>query len=227
MTKSTAMLTILTFIFVAIALPIPMYAQPGTPKTVEGFVFLSDGFTNAPAGTFVNISVINETCTAYANISDSNETTTGGNGAPPGHDHYYQCTVSGFSGDNITVLAWNNTHYGKNDTETLNGEPGDGVTVNVTMNIPKGVDDDDDELNNFDEDYTYRTDRTDPDTDGGGENDGSEVTAGRNPLDPSDDQPPVPPPPPPVAVPEYNMIGLLALIGILSVVLAVATLRRR
>jgi len=35
------------------------------------------------------------------------------------------------------------------------------------------------------------------------------------------------PPSPPVAVPEYNMIGLLAFIGILSVVLAFATPRRK
>lgn len=32
---------------------------------------------------------------------------------------------------------------------------------------------------------------------------------------------------PPVAVPEYNVIGLLALIGILTIALAFATLRRK
>ena len=35
------------------------------------------------------------------------------------------------------------------------------------------------------------------------------------------------PPPPPVAVPEYNVIGLLALIGILTIILAFATSRRK
>jgi len=35
------------------------------------------------------------------------------------------------------------------------------------------------------------------------------------------------PPPPPVAVPEYNVMGLLALIGILTIALAFATLRRK
>jgi len=36
-----------------------------------------------------------------------------------------------------------------------------------------------------------------------------------------------PPPPSPVAVPEYNMIGLLALIGISTIILAFATSRRK
>jgi len=35
------------------------------------------------------------------------------------------------------------------------------------------------------------------------------------------------PAPPAVPVPEYNAVGLLALIGILSVVLAIATMRRK
>ena len=49
----------------------------------------------------------------------------------------------------------------------------------------------------------------------------SEYGKGGNPY------PSPPPPPPPVAVPEYNRIGLLVLIGILSVVLATIVLRRK
>jgi len=222
------MLMIVVIIFVIIASSASaQIRQPPPPKTVRGYVFLFDGVTGASAGTSVNVSVINTSYATYANISDSNETTT--NDEYP-YPNYYQCTVNGVSGDNVTVLAWNDTYenYGKNDTEKLNGEGF--VTVNVTMNIPKGGDEDGDDLENFEEDYTYRTDRSKEDTDDGGENDGSEVAAGRDPLDPSDDQPPVPPAPPapsPVAVPEYNAIGLLALIGILTIILAFATSRRK
>jgi len=38
---------------------------------------------------------------------------------------------------------------------------------------------------------------------------------------------PPPPPPSPVAVPEFNVIGLVALIGILTIILAFATSRRK
>jgi len=50
----------------------------------------------------------------------------------------------------------------------------------------------------------------------GGTNDNFNITASHPP-----------PAPPPVAVPEYNEIGLLALIGILTIILAFATLRRK
>jgi hypothetical protein len=165
---------------IGLVMALPACAQPGTPHTVSGTVFYSDGTTRAPAGIDVNVSIINELCPTYAHIADSTETTT--------VDPYGECTCvftenNITTGDNITVIAWNNTYYGKNDTEKLNGF----TTVNVTMNILKAGDADGDGLNNFDEDYTYRTDRTNPDTDGGGENDNSEVTSRRNPLDPTDD----------------------------------------
>ncbi|MCB9680143.1 MAG: hypothetical protein H6733_01605 [Alphaproteobacteria bacterium] len=48
-------------------------------------------------------------------------------------------------------------------------------------------DDDGDLLSNSDELTVYGTDPLDPDTDGGGIDDGSEVAAGRNPHDPIDD----------------------------------------
>jgi hypothetical protein len=49
-----------------------------------------------------------------------------------------------------------------------------------------GADPDLDELDNLSE-YQVGTDPRDSDTDGGGQNDGSEIFKGRNPLDPSDD----------------------------------------
>lgn len=250
--KSIAALTILAIIFAVIAFSMPAYAQQikqPVPKTVKGYVFLSNGVTNAAAGTSVNISVINETCTDYANISYSNQTTTNDDLFP--YPNYYLCTVNGVSGDNVTVLAWNNTYeyYGKNDTETLNGEGF--TTVNVTMKILKTGDPDGDGLDNFTEDYTYRTDRTKSDTEDDGMPDNWEVDNELNPLiddsaldpdgdgytnldeylagtDPQDSgSNPAPTPGPPVAVPEYNAIGLLALIGILTIALTFATPRRK
>jgi len=209
--KNIAKVAIIAVIFLVIALHV--HAQAPWPHPVTGFVFLSDGGTQAPDDTNVRI---NDTDSGFGN-----ETVTGEGPLESGE---YECSVTGNTGDNVTVLAWNASHYGKNDTIVLTEGPN--KNANVTMNILKTGDADGDDLENFDEDYIHGTDPYNSDTDGGGEKDGSEVAAGRDPLDPSDDVTEAPPGPP-VAVPEFNVIGLLALIGILSVVLAFATPRRK
>jgi hypothetical protein len=106
---------------------------------------------------------------------------------------------------------------------------GDGISDGVErgLDAPEIPADTDMTVFIADEDPTTKTDPLDPDTDRGGVPDGVEdanhngkVDPGEtDPLDTSDDIPPVP-------VPEYSPIGLAALIGILSVVLATMVLRR-
>ena len=64
-----------------------------------------------------------------------------------------------------------------------NMEDGDLLDVKVASYLQDG---DTDTLSNLAE-YLLDSDPCNPDTDGGCENDGSEVGAGRNPLDPGDD----------------------------------------
>jgi hypothetical protein len=61
------------------------------------------------------------------------------------------------------------------------------VNLDITLTMVVVLDADYDGLTNSEE-YQQGTDPNNPDTDGGGENDGSEVDFGSDPLDPSDDE---------------------------------------
>jgi MYXO-CTERM domain-containing protein len=65
----------------------------------------------------------------------------------------------------------------------------DGDEVNTHETDPLDADSDDDGLNDGDEVNTHGTDPLDADSDDGGVIDGEEVSAGTNPLDPTDDVP--------------------------------------
>ncbi len=62
----------------------------------------------------------------------------------------------------------------------------DGLAGNIDQ-YPRALDSDGDGLSDYEENHVYGTDSLNPDTDGGGEDDLSEIEAGRDPLDPSDD----------------------------------------
>jgi len=110
---------ILAIAIIMVVLPVCTQATPPVmPHGVAGTVYLSDGVTQAPAGTSYNITT----------SEDYKEGTTGtlssGRYAEP---------INGTDGDPVTVYAWNATHYGLNTT-TLS--PDAITTLDVIINIP-------------------------------------------------------------------------------------------
>lgn len=91
---------ILAIAIIMVVLPVCTQAIP-MPHGVAGTVYLSDGVTQAPAGTSFNLTT----------SVDHKEDTTGG--ATSGK---YVNSINGEDGDPVTVYAWNATHYGVNTT---------------------------------------------------------------------------------------------------------------
>lgn len=119
------LIAIATICFASVSLA---QAVPGTPVGVCGFVYLSDGITQAPYGT--NFSVNDTTSGFYKNG-------TTGFGPFPG---VYFVMISGNYGDTVIVKAWNETtHYGE-ITVTLDGVMKD-VDVVIDTPVPKSSDD--------------------------------------------------------------------------------------
>ena len=102
------------------------YVPTPEPHGVEGYVFMSDGITQAPSGLPVSI---NDT-----NTGDYVTTQTFG---PPMASGFYSATVNGSTGDTIIVRAWNATHYGKKSTTLLDISQSPATYVNVTLNMTR------------------------------------------------------------------------------------------
>lgn len=114
------LIAIATICFASVSLA---QAVPGTPVGVCGFVYLSDGITQAPYGT--NFSV-NDTTSGFYKEGKT------GFGPFPG---VYFVMISGNDGDTVIVKAWNETHYGET-TVTLEGVM-KGVDVVLDTPVPK------------------------------------------------------------------------------------------
>ncbi|MBE0524305.1 MAG: hypothetical protein IBX40_08250, partial [Methanosarcinales archaeon] len=94
-------------------------AQVPMPHGISGTVYLSDGVTQAPAGTSFSV---NDTTSGYY--------IEGKTGGPPGYSGYYSVSISGEDGDEVIIKAWNTTHYG---IRTVNLS-GDMTGINIIMN---------------------------------------------------------------------------------------------
>lgn len=102
------------------------YIPTPEPHGVEGYVFMSNGITQAPSG--VNVS-INDTITG-----DFVKTQTYG---PPIASGFYSATVNGTTGDTIIVRAWNTTTYGTKVSTLLDISESPATYVNVTLNLTR------------------------------------------------------------------------------------------
>jgi hypothetical protein len=109
---------ILAIVIILTILPVCTQATP-MPHSIVGTVYLSDGVTQAPAGTNFNVT--------DTTSGDYKEGTTGG---PYGGG--YAATINGEDGDTVIVNAWNATHYGTTTT-TLSGAM---TGIDVIINIP-------------------------------------------------------------------------------------------
>jgi len=109
--------TILAIAIIMAVLPVCTQAIP-MPHSVAGTVYLSDGVTQAPAGTSFNVTT----------SEDYKEGTTGG----PNSGMYVK-SINGEDDDPVTVYAWNATHYGVNTT-TLSSDAI--TTMDVIIDTP-------------------------------------------------------------------------------------------
>ena len=173
--------------------------KPGTEAGTYNFKV--DGAGKAGPGW------INTSCICYVNVTETIVAPTvtnpnGGEVIAGGLLYTIQWELPDLTGDIITIYY--STDNGSSWSQIATGEANDGVYSWSVLNI--------DSSNclvkvEADKDLIYFA------------NDTSNSTFTITYTSP-------PPAPPPVAVPEYNAIGLLALIGILTIILAFATSRR-
>ena len=117
--------TILAIAIVMAILPVCTQAQPiPTPYGIAGIVYMSDGVTQAPAGTSFSV-----------NDTTSGDFIAGTTGAGP-DSGAYSVTIDGDDGDTVIVAAWTATHHGTT-TVTLSGDMN---SIGVTINMPSGSD---------------------------------------------------------------------------------------
>ncbi len=102
----------------------PANAQVQLPSGINGAVYMSDGITEAPEGT--NFSVKDVTTGEYI------EGTTG---AGP-HSGWYSVSINGVKGDEVSVKAWNSTHYGGTTVTLLGDMSGINIIINETSIQP-------------------------------------------------------------------------------------------
>jgi len=115
----SGMNAILAIVIILTILPVCTQAIP-MPHSIVGTVYLSDGVTQAPAGTNFNVT-----------DTTSGDYTPGTTGSGP-NSGGYATTIDGEDGDTVIVNAWNATHYGTT-TITLSGAM---TGIDVIINIP-------------------------------------------------------------------------------------------
>jgi hypothetical protein len=96
------------------------------PHGIQGYVFMSNGVTQAPSGLPVTIN--------NTNTSDFIRTQTFGPPIAPG---FYSATINGSDNDTIIVRAWNATYYGQTSALLLNISLSPATHVNVTLNLTR------------------------------------------------------------------------------------------
>jgi hypothetical protein len=114
--------TIMTFLIIFLFVH-GVAAQVPVPHGVGGIVFMSDGKTQAPAGT--NFSV-NDTAKGYHidGITDG----------PPGMSGRYSVPISGKDGDEVIIRAWNETQYGTRKIILSGDMNGIDIILNTLLN---------------------------------------------------------------------------------------------
>ena len=99
------------FFSVVVLLSVIVLAQPPTPYSVQGTIYLIDGSTQVPLGTSFTI-----------NNTDSGDFLRSATSFPvPTFTGLFSEVVDGFDGDQVIIRAWNDTHYGENNI-TLAGD---------------------------------------------------------------------------------------------------------
>lgn len=117
-----------TFIMLVVIIIMTVFlvsAAPPTPKGISGYIYFSDGITQVPLGTSY---YINDTTSGFF-VQDVTSLPI------PGNSGYYSKTIQGNNGDNVTVRAWNQSHYGETNVTIQGNTKG----VNVTINILRGA----------------------------------------------------------------------------------------
>lgn len=89
--------------------------------TIEGYIFLPDGTTQASLGT--NVTINATTTGSFVSTETS---------GPPGHYGYYSTTISAVDNETVIVTGFNESYYGYNSTQLL-ASPST-TEFNVTMN---------------------------------------------------------------------------------------------
>ena len=110
---------IMAIVIILTILPVCTQAIP-IPHSIAGTVYLSDGVTQVPWGTSLNVT-----------DTTSGDYTSGTTGSGP-NSGGYATTINGEDGDTVIVNAWNATHYGST-TITLSGAM---TGIDVIINIP-------------------------------------------------------------------------------------------
>jgi len=106
---------------------LPANALVPLPSGISGIVYMSDGITEAPEGT--NFSVEDVTTGEYI------EGTTG---AGP-YSGWYSVSLNGVDGDEVSVKAWNSTHYGVTAVILLGDMSGISIIINETSIQPSAT----------------------------------------------------------------------------------------
>ncbi len=99
-------------------------ATPPTPHGIAGWIFDTDWTTQVPLGTLYTIN--NTDSTFYM----KNKTRI----PFPGYTGRYSETIDGNDADNITIISWNETHWGRTNV-TLDGDI-EGMNVSLNTSRP-------------------------------------------------------------------------------------------
>ena len=104
-------------------LPLTVYARVvPQPHGIQGIVYMSDGVTEAPAGTSFSV---NDTTNGFF--------IEGTTGAGP-HNGWYSVSIDGEDGDTVILRAWNETHYGERTVILTGGDMrGIAILLNKTL----------------------------------------------------------------------------------------------
>jgi hypothetical protein len=126
--RTVTLVGVMDGIDVIINTPLPDITPPATAQPqmhgISGLVYMSEGVTEASWGTNFCVNNTNPTVTTGGYIE-------GKTGAGP-YSGWYSVAINGTDGDEITVKAWNATHYGIR-TVTL---VGDMRGIDVIINTP-------------------------------------------------------------------------------------------